>query len=1671
MKLERKMQVLSDTEERLRAMLEEPQPPVVRDEEEKPLIIPMESQDEPEQHVQLFSPQKMKERLASIDSLVTEQKLSLAETERNILKRERQDLHAQIRQMDAMHRQNQMEMQKQMKDQMESLMETFQNVGKVMLGGIQTAQHAAENPGPHQPQAPGPLRERSVESVRQLQSFSAEDRDLSPRALEQQRKQERIEREAAFERRLRAELLEPFSTAHTHAHARPPMESGSSECMIARRRDADDRLLGSGLVQDLCSQLEVTSPAVACFPQSFRPDLGDIRSVNSAALRALRSSCVFIPVCSWYDSDDTGEPNEGSVGRLARMDPVDGEDWVDEFLVQVLVALRLEQEFPSGSTLGWIMPVLVGGRDPKSCDASFGPFPWERLKQLPSRPSLESAKIVAQVLADCGVSTPEGFLRLSVRETISAVIGFAGVQLDRFPIRSEAMPKLARRMAGMAVAERSAREAKGWQERSHLEPEPAKAERELKRLKRACLEQFEGCYREVREDGARALAVGALRRRGLLDDGDVDAQLEDTEENAGGLEDSWVDVSWQGEPEKVQWDKFGRHWDSVEHTLGGDDTEGSETSEGQQDKQADNAQHDTSAPADIEEVLRKLQAAVAETHDKHSQLLQVTRDAKRLDNLAGGLSEAGREALRDSGVTFTDLIDMARKETGDGGVVFNPTALPKIGLDPKSASPDLGPTGVKQSKQDAAMVEKFMMAPHLWDREGEWDMSGGTDEDERKERLREDLEALQGHLKRKGAKTQISSETVEALMKDDGIDDGICGVLNSLLYALGKDAGPLGADAQLALPALAAFASADQASAPAPGDGEAQTAEESTAPGEDTTADQDEDSFVDKGTEEGIGRLDKEMADYLERLGREEDAQQEVMQYLTSGLAEVRASAESVGGATVGYGDDLEAGMERKRMEASQMAMEKSMKRFEEAMSHARRLLSSDAGSEKGADVEGTGGGGAVGGGLTAAEQEAVKLEEDVRRRAEQAEALAQENMMLREQLSRGRWSSGSVHAGALEAREEESRIHWSEAIQDPELASKYKSYGDSDDAYFVSGSGQDAGQLDMRFLRPEMLHEVLNYGDGENERPHLAWALENVNSLSHITRASVFETVLEERVRKSKKVLKAKADAYAKELELIQSEEAEANATLERVQEEQAAMVREGAKAAKGAVVMLKEREVRVARERCEELAAKRGEVEQELQRLVAEEEALDWRAELERMKEKEEEESEVVRAEIEKMKEEGGLETEEGRSKEAELQKKLTRIHETWVLRRNLKEKEIEIEVLGQKMEDDEEGLKLEKKRLMTAFQENANTAQEELVHSLLDMEEHVAKTARGRCRPEVMSSLSGVRKVMGAVQKHRAQMAMAMEEEKRQEREKLKEQQQAELERAETAKLEEEIAKARGTTDMALRERRLQLIADLVAKQRQATLQSATALLEDAEKAVAAGGAGEGDALPRFERMQLRTVEGGAKHARSFAGEAKTLLAELQSAAASAAGGAADAGNPDAGAADEEGGAGVQERMERVEAVEKAVEEAEGRLSEQMREAQATVERLQKLDLNKASRDQVQRVAEEREAVTALVADLGALLKVEDAGRVKGREFAAREQRLRTAWERVAPRIEEALRRILVKGDAYLDSVQAALKAGKVSSAVAELGNAQQAYDKFKAAKKPQAQPPAAVAPPKS
>jgi hypothetical protein len=295
--------------------------------------------------------------------------------------------------------------------------------------------------------------------------------------------------------------------------------------------------------------------------------------------------------------------------------------------------------------------------------------------------------------------------------------------------------------------------------------------------------------------------------------------------------------------------------------------------------------------------------------------------------------------------------------------------------------------------------------------------------------------------------------------------------------------------------------------------------------------------------------------------------------------------------------------------------------------------------------------------------------------------------------------------------------------------------------------------------------------------------------------------------------------------------------------------------------------------------------------------------------------------------------------------------------------------------------------------------------------------------------------------------------VQEEKRKERENLKEQRRKEAEEAATAQLEEEMAKARSTSDMTLRERRLQLITEAVAKHRQATLDSATALLEDAERAVAAG-AGDG-AQAGFHKMQLRTVEGGAKHARTLAADAKKLLLELQSAARSAAGAAADAGNPDGGG-DEESGAAVPARLERLAAVEEAAEAAEGRLVERVQRAQAQIEAMLKLDLGKASSEEVKAVAEERAAILALVQDLAELGKVEDAMKVRGRDLAAREQRLRASWERAAPRIEEALRKILVKGDACLDSVQAALKSGKVGAAVAELGNAHKAYEKFKAAK---------------
>ena len=89
--------------------------------------------------------------------------------------------------------------------------------------------------------------------------------------------------------------------------------------------------------------------------------------------------------------------------------------------------------------------------------------------------------------------------------------------------------------------------------------------------------------------------------------------------------------------------------------------------------------------------------------------------------------------------------------------------------------------------------------------------------------------------------------------------------------------------------------------------------------------------------------------------------------------------------------------------------------------------------------------------------------------------------------------------------------------------------------------------------------------------------------------------------------------------------------------------------------------------------------------------------------------------------------------------------------------------------------------------------------------------------------------------------------------------------------------------------------------------------------------------------------------------------------------------------------------------------------------------------------------------------LLPKLDELNLVEDLARVKSREFAWTEEKLRHAWARLAPKIDDALYTELAAGDKSLDLVQSALASGKLSTAHKELLKAQDAFQKVTTAKK--------------
>jgi hypothetical protein len=95
--------------------------------------------------------------------------------------------------------------------------------------------------------------------------------------------------------------------------------------------------------------------------------------------------------------------------------------------------------------------------------------------------------------------------------------------------------------------------------------------------------------------------------------------------------------------------------------------------ENEEEEEQTEMEFDPNEPSSIEEVLLKLQAAVVETHQKHSHLLEMTRNEERLDALLAELSPGGADALRQGGVF--SVTQLARMTAGGAPGAFDDSEL------------------------------------------------------------------------------------------------------------------------------------------------------------------------------------------------------------------------------------------------------------------------------------------------------------------------------------------------------------------------------------------------------------------------------------------------------------------------------------------------------------------------------------------------------------------------------------------------------------------------------------------------------------------------------------------------------------------------------------------------------------------------------------------------------------------------------------------------------------------------------------------------------------------------------------------------------------------------------------------------------------------------------------
>eukprot|EP00732_Lithocolla_globosa_P002817 Lithocolla_globosa_v1_NODE_1980_length_2229_cov_24.969181.p1 type:complete len:613 gc:universal NODE_1980_length_2229_cov_24.969181:122-1960(+) len=146
--------------------------------------------------------------------------------------------------------------------------------------------------------------------------------------------------------------------------------------------------------------------------------LCDGESWQEGFIRGLFTSVIVTPILSWT------EDNTGSVAGISKLHPETGEDWQDNVLLELELALVLQQS--EQSVLRSIFPILHGGSDSRG----FLPFPFNKLEQLSQWPSLKTKAVLVELCTQLGIPLSPDIIHRGVRQIVQLVLQNQGIKLS-----------------------------------------------------------------------------------------------------------------------------------------------------------------------------------------------------------------------------------------------------------------------------------------------------------------------------------------------------------------------------------------------------------------------------------------------------------------------------------------------------------------------------------------------------------------------------------------------------------------------------------------------------------------------------------------------------------------------------------------------------------------------------------------------------------------------------------------------------------------------------------------------------------------------------------------------------------------------------------------------------------------------------------------------------------------------------------------------------------------------------------------------------------------------------------------------------------------------------------------------------------------------------------------